>query len=194
MYKFIIDKKKLGIILVISGLMITLFAIGGRFERRIKHTVLIQNNIKSLKEYNITSKNLIYKLPSKWDASIRNFSGSEIIYHNDFISEDAKIHGFVQFMNMNEDLKTFLDKSKEISQEQNAYTKYEIEPIKIKDRNGYLLAYSMITPKDLNYIGYEYFLKVDNGFIRFSFFVKDDNFKDNMPAIFESIVNTLKSI
>lgn len=187
----IINKRRLGVTIIIVGLMFILLGFEKHFEDRLKHTVLIQNNINSLVKYDGLNKKLSYKLPEGWSAKEQKFSGNEIIYHNDFISKDYKIHGFVEVWNSSRDLRTFLEESKKVSSEQNLYKAYKIEPITVNSSGGYLVKYIILTPDDVEYNGYEYFIRGDGKFFRFSFFVKKDDFREDMPVIFENIVKTL---
>lgn len=187
----IINRKRLGVTVIIIGLMFVLLGLEKKFDAGLKFTALIQNNISSLQKYEALDKKLSYKLPSEWATEQRNFSGGEIIYHNDFIAKDSKIHGFVEAWNLNKDLRTFLEESKKISSEQNLYKDYSINPIIINNRDGYLVSYTIVTPSNESVKGYEYFLRNKDKFFRFSFFVRENNFKENMPTIFKTIVQTL---
>lgn len=186
----IINRKRLGVTIIIIGLMLVLFSLEKNFDARLKFTALIQNNINSLVQYEALDKKFTYKLPAEWSTKEQKFPGNEIIYHNDFNTKDLKIHGFVEVWNLNTDLKAFLEESKKISSEQNLYKSYEIKPIKINNKDGYLVEYTIITSNNKGYKGYEYFIKNKNKFMRFSFFVSEGNFKESMPTIFKTIVQT----
>lgn len=187
----IINRKRVGVTTIIIGLMLILLGFEKHFDARLKFAALMQNNINSLVQYEALNNKLTYKLPAEWSTQEQKFSGQEIIYHNDFKTNDSKIHGFVEVWNLNKDLKTFLAESKKISSEQNLYTKYNISPIKINNRDGYLIHYTIINSSDVAYVGYEYFIKSEGKFFRFSFFIREGNFKENMPIIFRAIVQTL---
>ncbi|KZL90007.1 hypothetical protein [Clostridium magnum] len=187
----IINRKRLGVTTIIIGLMLILLGFEKYFDAGLKFTALMQNNINSLVQYKALDNKLSYKLPAEWITKEQKFSGQEILYHNDFKTNDSKIYGFVEVWSLNKDLKNFLEESKKISSEQNLYKQYNISPIKINDRDGYLVSYTMITSSDIDYKGYEYFIKDSNKFFRFSFFMKASNFKENMPTVFKTIVQTL---
>lgn len=188
----VINRKRLGVTVIIIGLMMVLFGLESKFDGRLKYVALMQSNINSLKKYEIPEIKVSYKLPSNWEAKKQSFSGGEVIYHNDFKSEDAVIHGYVQVWSIKEDLKSFLDKSKEQSQKYAQYTEYNITPIVVKKYDGYLMTYKMMTSNEANYKSYEYFIKDKDKFIRFAFYVRDINFKENMPTIFKTIVDTFE--
>ena len=187
-----INRKKVGIILIIFGLMISLLGISKSFVKQLKTSILVENNINLLYDYIALDGKISYKLPEGWTTKEKKFSGGEIIYHNDFQSSDAIIHGFVEAWKNKQDLKVFLENSKKISQEQNTIKDYKINNIIINGRKTYLVQY-LINVADNNwYKAYEYFIDDGSVFYRFSFFTRDVNFKEAFGAIFESIVETLK--
>lgn len=187
----IINRKRLGVTTIIIGLMLILLGFEKHFDARLKFTALMQNNINSLVQYEALDNKLSYKLPAEWSTKEQKFFGQEILYHNDFKTNDSKIYGFVEVWKLKQDLKSFLEESKKISSEQNLYKQYNISPIKINNKDGYLVCYTMITTSDVDYKAYEYFIKDDDKFFRFSFFLKESNFKENMPTVFRTIVQTL---
>ncbi|MDF2504788.1 MULTISPECIES: PsbP-related protein [Clostridium] len=188
---FVVDRKKLGVIFVVMGLMVVLFSIGIRLDNRIRTTAFIQNNMGALKEYYVTDHKISYKLPSKWTTSEEKYSGGEILYHNNFKAQDNSIHGYVQVWNLKRDLKSFLDDSKVSPEVQNKSQDFKISDIKINNNEGYLVTYKT-TGDGKPYNAFEYFVKYNEKFIRFSFYVESDKLNNNMPSVFRAIVETLK--
>ena len=132
----------------------------------------MENNINLSKDYVALNGKVSYKLPEGWTTKEKKFSGGEIIYHNDFQSSDAVIHGFVEVWKSKQDLKTFLENSKKISQEQNAIKNYKLDSILINGKKTYLVQY-LINVTDNNwYKVYEYFIDDGSEFYRFSFFTR----------------------
>ena len=187
-----IDRKKVGIVIIILGLMITLLGISKRFDDKLKTSILVENNINLLSDYGALNGKVSYKLPAGWITKEKKFPGDEIMYHNDFQSPDGVIHGFVEVWKSRQGLKEFLDTSKNISEQQNTIKNYKIDSIAINGKKVYLVQY-LIKVSDNNwYKSYEYFIDGDKEFYRFSFFTRSVNFKEAYGAIFESIVGTLK--
>lgn len=186
----VINRKRLGVTIIIIGLMFVLFGLEKKFDGRLKYVALMQNNINSLKVYEGLNRTFSYKLPSQWTTKEEKYEGNEVIYHNSFLSEDAITHGMVQVWNIKEDLKTFLDKSKMLNEQYSSTKNYNINPITINKHEGYLVTYTTKTESGSVYKAYEYFIENKNKFIRFSFFVREENFKENMPTIFKTIVET----
>lgn len=194
MKTIVIDRKKLGIMLITSGLMIIMFFIEASFQQRLKLTSLIQNGMHSLKEYNAMNGKFTYKLPDTWSTEEKKFGGGEIIYHNSFKSKDAKIYGYIQVWHINEDLKMFLENSKLIAEKQNTYKNYNIKSETINEESAYLVEYTLLNGKDIYYKGTEYFIKTKNGFIRFAFYTREDNYKEDLSMVFKTIVESSKFI
>lgn len=187
-----INRKKVGIIVIVLGLMITLLGISKGFNKQLKTTILVENNINLLDNYTALNGKVSYKLPEGWTTKEKKFSGGEIIYHNDFQSSDAVIHGFVEVWNSKQDLKEFLDNSKKISQQQNIIKNYKLDSIIINGKKTYLVQYLMNVTDNNWYKVYEYFIDDGSEFYRFSFFTRNVNFKEAYGAIYESIVETFK--
>lgn len=186
----ILNKRRIGVTMIIIGLMVVLLGFEISLDSRLKLATLVQNNISSLKPYE--DKGFSYKLPSEWVTKQRDLHSTEIVYHNEFTSEDNVINGFVEVWDTSEDLKSFLEKSKEVSIKDNVIKDYNITPIKVKKYNGYLVNYNILTSQNVYFKSYEYFIRDKDKFYRFSFFVRSENFKDNMTSIFKIIVETLR--
>ncbi|WP_234123425.1 PsbP-related protein [Clostridium hydrogenum] len=187
----VIDGKKLGAIIVVVGLTLVLFGIGTNLGGRIRSTAYIQSNLGQLKKYNIDNLNISYMLPIKWTTNTEKFSGNEIIYHNNF-NDNKSIHGFVQVWNKNQDLLKFLNASKEISEKQNTIQNYSIQKIKVKDKEGYNVQYTIENENGQKFNADEYFIDIGDKFVRFSFYVNSKDYKADMKPIFKAIVETLK--
>lgn len=187
----IINGRKLGGIVIVVGLMLVLFGVGSSLGGKIRSTAYIQSNMGQLKKYSVDNLNISYMLPAKWTTSVENFGGNEILYHNDFRTEDNSIWGFIEVWNKKQDLKTFLNVSKEVSEKQNSIEQYTINEISIKNRKGYMIEYTLTNKENKKYKAIEYFLDHDNKFIRFSFYTNSESYTPNMRSVFKAIVETL---
>lgn len=187
----IINGRKLGGIVIVVGLMLVLFGVGSNLSSRIRSTAYIQSNMGQLKKYTVENLNINYMLPAKWTTNVEKFGGNEIIYHNDFRASDNSVWGFVEVWNKKQDLKTFLDTSKQVSQKQNNIEQYTISPISVKSDKGYIIEYTLTNRENKKFKAIEYFIEHDNRFIRFSFYTDSKNYKPNMKPVFKAIVETL---
>lgn len=190
--KFKADRIKLGIMILIIGLVLVLIAFENGFKERIKLAVLPQNNITSLKKFEAVNGRITYKLPSEWSTTTQKFPGNEIIYHNDFISQDSKIHGFVQVWNGSFDAKTFIEKSKNAAFKEDTFYGYDVSNTKINNKNAYLVKYSVKSKDYGEYAAREYYIDFDNNkFFRIAFYVRKVNYTQNMDSVFEAIASTI---
>lgn len=189
----IINRKKLGVTAIILGLMVVLFGFGKNFDVKLKQASLIYNNINSLVKYEGLNNTFSYKLPKEWTTAVEDL-GEEIVYHNRFVSHDKVINGFVQVWNYNGDLLRFLELSKETNLKTQAskYKEYEISTLNLNNNKIFLLKYTVDSGNKNYYKAYEYFIGCTGKFFRFSFFVKEEDFKETMPNMFESIVKTFE--
>lgn len=186
----IMHKGKLQVFITLLALMGLLFVIGELVKNEFRYVSFMQNNIKDLKAFEALEGDISYKLPSEWTTSQETLPGKQIVYHNNFKSNDLTVHGFVQVWNNEEDLKDFLDRSRKVSEQQNKIKDYNIKDININDKKGYLINY-VITSNNIKYTAYEYFIKYKNGFLRFSFFTKSSDFNEGIRFLYETILKTV---
>lgn len=184
------NKRKLEVFLTLMVLMAILFGVGNIIKDHLKPVSLIQNNVRDLKEYSALDGKITYKLPVAWVTETKSFPGNQIIYHNEFTSDDLLTSGFVQVWREQENLKEFLNSSKEVAEKQNKVKNYKIADIKIKSKEGYAITYTM-NSNGIQYIAHEYFIKYNNGFIRFAFFNKYENFSEDKATLYQTILETV---
>ncbi len=187
----IINKKRFGVTMIIIGLMLILFGLEKNFDNRLKIASLIHNNVSSFKEYNILNGKISYKLPSNWEINEEIINGEDIIYSNSFIDKKNNMKGFIQLWNYKGDLKAFIKHSKEVSDKQQVdYTKYNVVPVDLNNMKGYLAQYSILK-ENKEYVAYEYFFKVEEGFIRVSFFVPEKYYQESIETVFNTILKNI---
>lgn len=188
----VLNRKRLGVTVIIVGLMLILFGAEAKFDSRLRQAALMHNNINSLKEYQGLDKTFTYKLPDEWTSTPQNFGGNEIIYHNDFVSQDQLISGFVQVWNLREELKAFIEKGKESSYKPGEFKNFVIEPAKIGQYDGYHVSYD-VTDKYGNIFKInEYYFQKNSKAFRMSFHVREKNFRESMIAVFKAIAGTME--
>ncbi|MCR1935408.1 hypothetical protein ACQX0N_05225 [Clostridium tepidum] len=191
MKMLIINKKRFGVLIIIIGLMLILFGLEKNFDNRLKIAALIHNNVSSFKEYNILDEKISYKLPSNWENNEEFINREDIIYNNSFIDRKNNMQGFIQLWNYKGDLKTFIKNSKEISEKQQIdYTKYSVVPVEINNMKGYLVQYSILK-ENKEYVAYEYFLKLEEKFIRVSFFIPEKYHQESIETVFNTILKNI---
>lgn len=187
-----INSKRVGVTIILVGLMLILLGLARNFDNIVKETMLIKDS-SGMTKYNVVDKNLTYKLPKGWSTKEEKFQGDEVLYHNNFISTDKEINGFVELWNLKEDLYSFLQKSEKISKEGNIIDSYTISKVNYGNYDGYRIKYVITSKNNVKYNCIEYFLKGNSGIIRFSFFIRHKDYKENMILTFEKIVNTINN-
>ena len=114
------------------------------------------------------------------------------VYHNDFLSDDAKIHGYVEVWNSKEDLSAFISDNKVVSDKGYVINDYDLKPISINDFAGYFVTYKSKSTMSTNYVCNEYFAKVSGKVLKFSFSTRESNYNDNIKSAFKVIADTIK--
>lgn len=189
---WIFHGKKALLILVISLLMVVMTLGEMTLHGKLKLSTFTQSNINSLKQYSDTSTGIKYLLPRDWTTERKDFSGGEILYHNDFKSKDSLVNGYVQVWHSKKSLDEFLEQSKSISEKQNKILQYNKKVIETDGGKGYLVIYNIEVKPNVFYVAEEYFIELDNKFVRFSFFVNKKDYNISMSRIFKTIVDTVK--
>ena len=187
-----LGKKKLGLNIILLGLMIILFVAANWFQDNLKYAVLLQNNINSFKKYQYVNNEFSYDLPSEWRVNIRGIVSREIDYQNEFISENSNVSGMIQVWISQSDLTVFINRNAIMEQDQNITKNYTVNKLSIDSHDGYVVDYSMLNSQNTSYRCEEYYIKINKGIIKYSFYVRDKEFKENMPVIFKEIVTKLK--
>lgn len=139
----------------------------------------------SYKEYTGCDGKFKYRLPSSWRTKEQKFQGGEILYHNDFISSDSKILGYVQVWNLGISLKDFIEGGKKNVSGGENFREYSVEPLKINSKDGYILQYTREIEKGKSMKAFEVFV-MDEGdiFHRFAFYMDEKVWKSDMRMNF----------
>jgi hypothetical protein len=140
--------------------------------------------------YNSIQGKFSFEYPSMYTLSLKDFAGSEILYHIDFQEKSHAAHGFVQVWNLPYSLEEFLNSSKSTSLQN--YTHFEERPITVNGLPGYLWDYSFSDSSNNSYKGTEVFLKKDGRMYRISYFVPEKEWNESHHKIFLRIVNSFK--
>lgn len=145
------------------------------------------------KNYSAFDGKIAFKLPAKWSTTLRKFDSNEVLYHNDFISDDKIIHGFVEVWNLNMPLIEFIKQGKENPIGIASYKNYTIEDVRINGMDGYILSYSRAGSEGKYIKAFEVFiLDKGNSFYRFSFFMDESKWKNEYRMFFLNIAASLK--
>lgn len=182
--------RQTGLVVILIGLMITIIGLGQYFESKLKVATLVQNNIGSFKKYRALEGNLSYSLPQSWIASEGSSSRENVIYFNEFVSDDTYTHGFIQIIKTKDDMKKLIDVDiKEINDM--GIKDYTLNPAKVKGHDGYILQYSLNVNNNKTNKNYTYYIKNQDYIIKASFVINDEKHKENTPIFLQNIVNTI---
>ncbi|GIM29034.1 hypothetical protein CPJCM30710_17000 [Clostridium polyendosporum] len=187
-----INKKQLGVTLILIGLMMVLFLAQKGFNDRLKLVMLMDSNITNLKEYSIGTEGYSYSLPAEWTTNQKSYPGSYIVYHNSFRSESMGIIGYVEVMNSKDGLEhiTISDGNK---LPQNKVKEYKSLKTKINDKEGYRISYKLNLDEGKLVYDNVYYIKVDEEkYFKLLFSVGEEKYKENLLAVFDAIVETCK--
>lgn len=192
MRSIVINKKRLGVTLVLIGLIMVMFGAEMKVDKKIKMMALMNNQSSTLTKYDILDNKYSYKLPSDWTSNESNYVGNEMLYHRDFSSVDKSLNGFVEVWNGSMALNTFVQRSKEYGISNYIYDNYQKANTSINSNEAYVVTYTMAS-NNYAYNAYEYFMELDNKVLKFSFFIKKSQVKENTPVIFKTLVETFQN-
>ena len=130
-----------------------------------------------------------FEYPSGFILETLDFQGGEIIDHVSFRGRDNNVHGFVQVWYLQEDLKSFLDKS--IAASHNTYKYFDVRDVQLNGLKGFLWDYSAASEN--GYIkGSEFFVKCGSNMYRLSYFVPEEKWDQKQKDIFEKMLKSFK--
>lgn len=140
--------------------------------------------------YESAEGNFSFVYPSAFIINEKTFAGGEILYHIDFHDNQNVAHGFVQVWNFTEDLGTFLEKSKDSSQQEYKYFFSNI--IEINKMKGFSWDYSVAVGNNY-YRGMEIFLMKEGRMYRMSYFVPENKWDEKQFKLFWKMAKSLKA-
>jgi len=143
-----------------------------------------------LSEYNSLKGKLGFSYPSNFVLDEKDFPGSDILYHIDFLNKHKNAHGFIQVWNMPYPLGKFLENSKKNSTQ--TYKEFNSEKIIVNGLVGYHWKYSFQGSNGIIYTGNESFLKKDVKMYRVSYFVPEEAWDNTETKIYWDMVKSLK--
>ena len=92
--KFQINKKQLGVTLVLLGLMAMLISGEFLFKDRLKEVALVDTEMSIMKLITSSEGRVSYKLPESWSYSEKSFPDDGIIHYSEYSSKDKSIIGY----------------------------------------------------------------------------------------------------
>lgn len=185
------NMKKLGLAIILVGLMLVIIGFGRYFEERLRIATLTQNSMLEFKEYNIKEYGISYKLPAEWYSTelLNEAENDDKVYINEFISPDTSIYGYIEIVKSKEQFKEVIGQvEKEIKDIGNK--EISSEDIEINEVMGSLVQYEFKFSEKNIKKAYEYYLPYKDYVIKASFTISDKKAKENTRVVFDNIVKT----
>lgn len=183
------NMRKLGLAIILAGLMIVILGFGRYFEESLKIATLTQNSIVEFKQYDILDGKIKYKLPSGWLATIKEDKNDKNVYLNEFVSEDASTYGAVEILNSTEGVGVIIDKCIEDIKGM-GIKDYKKEKVKIDNKEVDCIQYNLKSSEENIKKTYEYYVPYDNYVAKITFIISDKKTRENTQVVFENIVKT----
>ncbi|HOE56674.1 MAG TPA: PsbP-related protein [Bacillota bacterium] len=143
--------------------------------------------------YNVMDNSFRFELPDSWETQESFFTGGEILYHLNFISQDKKINGFVQVWRLSGPLKQFIEESEKAATGAVEFKYFNIREIAADNKKGYLLDYSRANQEGKYNRAYEAFIEgYSNKIYRLSFFVKEKEWRKYYQILFDRIIKSIE--
>jgi hypothetical protein len=188
--KAFINKKQLGVMLILISLMAVLFVVQIGFDDRLRIVSLMNSNITDFKQYSISDGKYQYKLPSEWITEQKTYPGNYIIYSNNFKNDELGVIGYAQLINSQENLdkvsgedKTRLNNEKILD--------YKTSNIKIKDKECRKINYKeKLNQGKLVYHNTYYVSEASGIVFKVDFSIGQDKYKESLNSVFDVVVES----
>lgn len=185
------NRKQLGVTLVLICLMGLLFVGQGIFNDKFQLISLMNNNISDFTEYKDKNNEVSFLLPSEWATSDKTFPGNYITYHKNFSDSTLGIIGYVQLINYSEKDTALIEKDK-------GYIEYKIENYNVENYNnknysGYKTSFITSENDSKEFFNNVYYIKIKEGkIVKIMFKADEDNYRTNYQDIYKVVVDSVK--
>lgn len=184
------NKKQILVLSILLSLMVVLVITQSFFKETFTEVALVENGINQFKEYSFDEGNYVYSLPSEWNVFENENKGSYVSYKANFKDKNNKITGCLEVINTQSDLGNFAENDlKNLSL---AYKNEQIVPFKLENISGVLSQYKTKINKGYTFENSCYYINsVDGKVIKVLFNVKEDDYKENVKTVFNTIVSRI---
>ncbi|MGG5463196.1 hypothetical protein [Clostridium sp. B9] len=187
----LLNKKQFGITLILILLMLILVTGENMFNSNLEKVALINNNIEGLNTYTALDGILTYKLPDSWDVEEKKYPGNYIIYDNNFTSDSMGIWGYVQILNVDEELANIINKDKE-KIVQDKISEYKVVDENIDGEVVKKVVFKEKNDKGLTYINTVYYKQIgEDKVAKVLFNASEEREKEDYSIIYKTIVDSL---
>lgn len=188
------NRKQLGVTLILISLMVVLVGAEKVFNNKIKLVALMNNNINELKQYETLNGDFVYDIPSGWVVKEKNYPGNYIIYSNEFVSEDMGLVGYVQVINTTKTIEILIKEDRNLMNKDNIDS-YKLALEKINNKEVSKVQYEDKTnsKKKKVYLNTVYYLDLGNNKIgKISFNCDNDKYKESYVTVYKTILESFK--
>ncbi|QAA30689.1 hypothetical protein [Clostridium manihotivorum] len=191
--KEIINRKQLGVMLILIALMAVLFIAQTGFNDRFRIVSLMNSNITDFKQYSVVNGKYTFKLPSEWESEQKSYPGNYIVYDNNFKNDDLGILGYAQVINSNEKLdKVVSDDKNRLSTEK--ILDYKVVSDKINGNECKKVNYKeKLNKGKLVYHSTYYVSESDGVLFKVDFSIGQDQYKESLTSVFDTVIESFKS-
>ncbi|SFU40735.1 hypothetical protein SAMN04487886_102030 [Clostridium sp. DSM 8431] len=183
------NKKQIFVTFILAMLMILLFFVEKLFDNKFNDITVINNNMGKLEEYYMKNGEFSYSLPNSWSKE-EIVSEKCGIYKVQFKDSDNNIIGSIELITNSDSIDTIAknDIDNMILQKD----KEEIEEFQLGNNKGIKVKYKTKVSNRYNYINSGYYIPMNSAEkIKVTFIVKEDNYNDDMCAVFNTIVESI---
>lgn len=185
------NKKQLIVTSILLSLMLLLVITQGLFKNNFEQVVLIEQGIHEFKEYDIEEGKYIISLPSEWVVEEKESKGQYVSYKLDFKDKNNKINGVLEIINTKEELNVFAEN--DLNNQYLEYFNSEVIPFKNSYNSGVLAQYDTTIKNGYDFKNECYYLNLEEGkTIKVLFNLKEKEYKENMKAIVNTIISSIK--
>lgn len=186
------NKNQLIVISILLSLMLILAMTQGFFKDNFEQVVLMDRGISNFREYDFYGGKYIISLPSEWIVDEKESQGQYVSYKLNFKDKNNKINGLVELINTKEDLDVFAEN--DLNNQYLDYYNSEVRPFKNSNNSGVLVQYETTIKNGYDFKNECYYLKLEEGkTIKILFNLKEKDYKENMEAIFNTIISSIKA-
>lgn len=190
MKDFQINKKRLGITIIIIGLIMILLGVESLLHKNIRNAVFVENDMGKLQELSVLNGEVQYKLPNDWVMEEKKAEKNYILYHSDFSWNDDKIKGYIEIWQNNIALDTFMSNTKNTALQKQEYKNYDSRKTKISSMDAYEVSYIQ-QDNGKSYDTYEYYMDGKDYVAKMIFWTPENLTNKNYTSVFKTLAERI---
>lgn len=186
MKHFQINKKRLGITIIIIGLIMILLGFESLLHKNIRNAVFVENDMGKLQEQTILDGDVAYFMPNNWKVEEKESEKNHILYHSDFSWNDDQIKGYIEVWQNNIALDTFMTSTKNTALRSKEYKNYDSRKTKISSMDAYEVSYIQSNNGE-SYDTYEYYMNGKDYVVKLIFLTPENTTNKSYTSVFKAL-------